>query len=204
MNILIACEESQIECLAFRARGHNCFSCDIQDTSGSHPEWHIKCDVLKVLNPLEGFISFHTCDNELHIIPKWDLIIAHPPCTYLAKSGARWLFPCGCLDSARFELGKRAREFFMALYNADCEKICIENPVPIEIFGLPTESQHIQPFYFGEPFSKLTYLWLKGLPPLMATLIVYDYKSYVFSHSSSKLRSKSFLGIAQAMAEQWG
>lgn len=204
MRVLVACEESQEVCKAFRKRGHEAYSCDLQDCSGGHPEWHIKGDVIGQLD--KG----------------WDLIIAHPPCTYMSNAGACRMYPTkGQIDEERFQKAMDAKEFFLRILNADCAKICIENPRPLNIVGLPTESQRIQPYEFGEPWSKLTYLWLKGLPPLMATLIVHDHKPYVSCGTSrnkgnkdkaghsraggaAKVRSKTFHGIAEAMAEQWG
>ena len=223
MNVLIACEESQEVCKAFRARGHNAFSCDIQECSGGHPEWHIKDDVLAVLYPDEWRgTNLHLQSGHICQIFKWDLIIAHPPCTYISAAGACRMYPRkGEIDYERLERAMRAREFFMALYNADCPRICIENPRPLKCVGLPKESQQIEPYEFGEPWSKLTYLWLKGLPPLMATEIVPDHKPFVSCGTSrnkgnpdkagasrrggaQKARSKTFPGIAKAMAEQWG
>lgn len=202
MNVLIACEESQEVCKAFRAKGHRAFSCDLQPCSGGHPEWHIQDDVLK---HLDG----------------WDLIIAHPPCTYISNAGARWLYAGHELNEQRYQKGLEGKEFFMKMLNADCEKIAVENPVPSSIYKLPKPTQIIQPFEFGEPWSKKTCLWLKGLPPLMATEIVPDHKPYCSSGSYSKthdpkykgasraggaakIRSKTFPGIAKAMADQWG
>lgn len=204
MKVLVACEESQEVCKAFRERGHEAFSCDLQKCSGGHPEWHIQGDVLDLLTQ------------------KWDIIIAHPPCTYLSNAGACRMYPHkGQIDEARFNLAMEAKEFFMMFYNADCERICIENPRPLNCVGLPKETQRIQPYEFGEPWSKLTYLWLKGLPNLQPTKIIENHKPYVScgtsrnkgnkekaGHSraggSQKVRSRTFTGIAQAMALQWG
>lgn len=132
MNILIACEESQRVCVAFREKGHNAFSCDIIECSGGHPEWHIQGDVLKVLNPslhsvgiseenVEWYgIYFQTMDGCHHFIDgKWDMLIAHPPCTYLSNAGARFLYPKGILNEERLEKGIEAKEFFMKIYNTD-------------------------------------------------------------------------------------
>ena len=203
INVLVACEESQEVCKAFRDRGHNAFSCDLQECSGGHPEWHIQDDVLK---HLDG----------------WDLIIAHPPCTYMSGAGACRMYPkAGQIDQERFAKAMEAKEFFMKILTADCQKICIENPRPLKCVELPPPSQSIQPYEYGEPWSKLTYLWLKGLPPLFPTEIVQDYKPYVSCGTSrnkgnkdksgmsrrggaQKVRSKTFPGIARAMAEQWG
>ena len=230
MNVLVACEESQRVCTAFREKGHNAFSCDILPCSGGHPEWHIQGDVLKIINPewydgrwgITPSISFETMDGDYHQFDgKWDLIIAHPPCTYLSNAGARWLYAGGELNQERYRKGLEGKEFFMAMLNADCPRIAVENPIPSSIYGLPEYSQIIQPYYFGEPWSKKTWLWLKGLEPLQPTNIVIDYKPFCSSGSysgthdpkykgasrkggSAKSRSKTFWGVARAMADQWG
>lgn len=226
MKVLIACEESQRVCTAFRAKGHEAYSCNIQDCSGGHNEWHIKGDALEVINPRVGGCSygiwFITCDGERHFVPKWDLIIAHPPCTYLSNAGAARLYPKkGELNKERYQKGLEGKAFFMAFYNADCERIAVENPIPTRIFELPKYSQIIQPYEFGHPYSKKTCLWLKNLPPLMPTdIITGNIVSWVSGGSKdskgnkrkncgmtfrdSKTKSKTFEGIASAMAEQWG
>lgn len=228
MKVLIACEESQEVCKAFRAIGHEAYSCDIQECSGGHPEWHIQSDVMKVLNPstfpfgYPKIPSFPTADGEWHDdIDRWDLIIAHPPCTYLSNAGARWLYAGHKLNKERYAKGLEAKEFFMKFWNADCPRICIENPIPSSAYNLPECTQFVQPYEYGHPFSKKTCLWLKGLPPLVPTDIVPDHKPFVSSGSyskthdpkfkgasrkggSAKSRSKTFPGIAKAMAEQWG
>lgn len=203
MRVLVACEESQAVCIAFRERGHEAYSCDIQPCSGGHPEWHLQCDALELLKL------------------KWDMIIAHPPCTYLTNAGARWLWAGYKLNQERYQKGLDAKAFFMAFYNADCSKIAVENPVPSAVFEMPPYTQVIQPYEFGHPYSKKTCLWLKGLPPLTPTQIIGDHIPYVSSGSYSKthdpkykgasrkggaakIRSKTFPGIARAMAEQWG
>lgn len=203
MKILIACEESQTVCKAFREIGHQAFSCDIIEQSGGYPEWHIQQDVTPLLN---GNCSFCTNDGMRHeIIGRWDMIIAHPPCTYMSNAGAVHMFRGGKLNEERFEKGMRAKKFFLQCLNADCEKICVENPRPLKIIGLPIQSQIIQPYEYGHPYSKATYLWLKGIKPLVPTKIVKSIGSYVqyFAHNA-KTRSKTFGGIAKAMAEQWG
>ena len=219
MNVLIACEESQTVCKAFRERGHRAFSCDLQECSGGHPEWHIQGDALQLIN---GDCTFKTADTHTHTqVGEWDLLIAHPPCTYLSNAGACRLYPhAGQLDEARLRKGIMAKDFFMAFWYARCKRICIENPMPSSVFCMPKQSQVIQPYEFGEPWSKKTYLWLKGLPPLMATEIVPDHKPFIPSGTGRKLggdsygakgcahdskpRSKTFKGIAEAMANQWG
>lgn len=220
MKVLVACEESQTVCKAFRAKGHEAYSCDIQDCSGGHPEWHIRGDVLPLIN---GNVKFTTCDSKAHKINgKWDLLIAHPPCTYLSNAGACRLYPRkGQLSQERYKKGLQAKAFFMKLYNADCEHICVENPIPSKVFDLPKYTQIIQPYEFGHPYSKKTCLWLKNLPKLKPTQIVTkNIISWVSGGSKdnygnprkqsgtkirdAKTRSKTFPGIAKAMAEQWG
>lgn len=218
MNVLIACEESQMVCIAFRNKGHNAFSCDIQECSGGRPEWHIWGDVLPLIN---GNCKFKTMDGHIHeICGKWDLIIAHPPCTYLTNAGAVRMKVNGEIQIDRFLKAVKAKEFFMALLNASCDKIAIENPTPMKIVGLPKYSQVIQPYWFGHPFSKRTCLWLKGLPPLFSTEILSWHVPYVNGgckdsngnyrrfqgrkERDQKTRSKTFPGIANAMADQWG
>lgn len=202
MNVLIACEESQTSCIEFRKLGHNAFSCDIQACSGGFPEWHIKGDCLSLI---DGSCSFFTCDGVNHYISSWDLIIAHPPCTYLSRAGSCRMFPRPhVLNYDRYEKAIAARDFFMRIYNACCEHICIENPVPLKIVGLPCHSQVIQPFMFGDPYSKMTYLRTKGLPRLIPTDVLSDYVSYIaVCGSSQKVRSKSFHGISKAFATQY-
>jgi hypothetical protein len=226
MNVLIACEESQRVCISFREKGHNAFSCDLQPCSGGHPEWHIVGDVLKIINGSKNMRTsdrfIETEDGSHYSFPeRWDLIIAHPPCTYLSNAGARWLYAGGELNTERYRKGLDGKEFFMAMLNADCPRIAVENPIPSSIYGLPEYSQIIQPYYFGEPWSKKTCLWLKGLDILQPTDIVTDHKPYCSSGSysgthdpkykgasrkggSAKSRSKTFWGIARAMADQWG
>lgn len=218
MKVLVACEESQAVCKAFRKRGHEAYSCDIIECSGGHPEWHIKQDVLPLLN---GRCDFCTADGQAHTIEgKWDLIIAHPPCTYMSKAGARWMFPkANEISQARLELAMAAKAFFFAMLNADCERIAVENPIPLKVVGLPIPSQKIQPYEYGHPYSKCTCLWLKGLPKLKPTNIIEDYKPYLPSNTggfargqggsrgvahNAKDASKTFEGVARAMAEQWG
>ena len=208
MKVLIACEESQEVCKAFRAKGHEAYSCDIQEPSGGHLEWHILGDALAVLTG--GTIT--TMDGTRHEIGKWDLLIAHPPCTYLSNAGARFLYPKGILNEDRLKLGLAAKEFFMAFYNADCEKICIENPTPSRVYELPKYTQVIQPWMFGHPVQKRTCLWLKGLEPLKPTEIVEERQSSKVpgnwfnkgGKERQQNRAKTFPGIAKAMADQWG
>ncbi len=193
MRILIACEESQAVCKAFRAKGHEAYSCDILPCSGGHPEWHIQGDVLEQLN--KG----------------WDMMIAHPPCTYLTNAGAVHLYPKGVLNQERFSKGIEARTFFTKLLEAPIERMCVENPIPSTVYGLPKYSQIIQPYEYGHPFSKRTCLWLKNLPLLTPSNIVEERQSTKIAGNwfnkggkdRQVNRSKTFQGIADAMANQW-
>lgn len=214
MNVLIACEESQRVCTAFRERGHEAYSADILEPSGGHPEWHILGDVSPLVN---GNIGFVTMDGTKHQINgKWDILIAHPPCTYISNAGVRFLYPGGggVLNEERLRKGIAATHFFLRFLYADCDRIAVENPIPSKVYGLPKYDQIIQPFMFGHPFQKKTCLWLKGLPPLMPTDYIPKEKC-----QSTKIagnwynkggkdrqgnRAKTFPGIARAMAEQWG
>lgn len=230
MKVLIACEESQAVCKAFRAKGHEAYSCDLQDCSGGHPEWHIKQDVLSLIN---GDCTFTTCDTHTHthtVIGEWDLIIAHPPCTYLTNGGAVRMFrrefkeipsygTFQLVNVERLKQGILGRDFFMAFLHAKCQRIAIENPVPMSIYMLPDPTQVIQPYEYGDPFSKKTCLWLKGLLPLEPTNVLEEYHPFInggggrkerpnyqgqtFAEGSVE-RSKTFPGIAEAMADQWG
>lgn len=212
MRILIACEESQRVCEAFRKKGHEAYSCDIIEQSGGHPEWHIKQDVLPLLN---GFCKFRTQDNTIHYINnKWDLIIAFPPCTHLCNSGQRWFTE----GKKSMKLQREAIAFFYKFVMADCDKIAIENPIGIMSSCYQKPTQIINPYQFGETECKNTCLWLKGLPPLEPTKIIpkeqrtnnlfkgiFDGKQYSWNDKeTAKLRSRTFIGIANAMAEQWG
>ena len=221
MRVLVACEESQEVCKAFRALGHEAFSCDIQECSGGHPEWHIQGDCLPLLN---GNCTFHTADTNTHTqVGKWDLIIAHPPCTYLTVTGNRWFNVERYGDKAvqRIKDREEAAEFFMAFANADCNRIAIENPVGYMSTYWRKPNQIIQPWMFGDAEEKKTCLWLKGLPNLVETNIVappnrvrfdsgrsmpkwYADAWHLSKEERSKLRSKTFPGFAKAMAEQWG
>lgn len=224
MKILVACEESQEVCKAFREKGHEAYSCDIIEPSGGHYEWHIMGDVLPLL---DGNCDFATMDGHLHMIEgEWDMIIAFPPCTHLAVSGARW-FPEKQKDFRQ----QKACVFFMHFILAHCDRIAVENPIGImsNVYEKPT--QIIQPYEYGHPTKKSTCLWLKGLPKLKPTDIVepeiekYELKSGKIASfgagigearndkgkviawndpMTAKLRSKTFTGIAKAMADQWG
>ena len=202
MRILVACEESQAVTIELRKLGHEAYSNDIVECSGGHPEWHLQQDTLELLEQ------------------KWDMIIAFPPCTYLSNAGACRLYPTkGNLDMERYKKGMRAKEFFMAILNADCEKVVVENPVSSKVFEMPKHTQEVQPYEHGHPFTKKTRLWIKGLPKLESSNEVKPEGPYVPSGTGrkdiskygaakrsggdSKNRSKTFPGIAKAMATQW-
>ncbi len=207
MKILIACEESQTITKAFRKKGHEAYSCDLQAESGGHPEWHIKGDALK-----EAYSG------------KYDLMIAHPPCTYLAVSGARWMYnKDGSRNEERWNNQLDALEFVQKLMDAPIDKIAVENPVSVISSQIRKPDQIIQPYHFGDEATKTTCLWLKGLPLLTHTNVVgkgekVTYKSgkshpkwYADALSKAKtkaerqkLRSKTFTGIANAIVDQWG
>jgi hypothetical protein len=212
MNVLVACEESQRVTTEFRRLGHNAFSCDIIDQSGGHPEWHIMQDVVPLLN---GNCKFRTTDGTEHEIDgKWNLLIGHPPCTYISNAGARFLYPQGVLNEKRLRQGIEATHFFLRILYADCDHIAVENPIPSSVYCLPPYTQVIQPYNFGHPLKKKTCLWLKGLPELQHTKEIppEDCQSTKiagnwFNHGGKdrqRNRAKTFPGIAKAMAEQWG
>lgn len=237
MKVLVACEESQRVCIEFRKKGHEAYSCDIEPCTGGHPEWHIEGDVIPLL---DGVCDFKTSDNEQHSIEdRWDMIIAFPPCTHLAVSGAAWF------EKKRNDGRQREGiDLFGKILKADCERIAVENPVNIvggnylkqwfpdlqEKYDFKKCTQIIQPFEYGHNAKKATCLWLKNLTKLTPTNIVDAGEFYIspkgrkFSVGSSsdmardengkilswndprtaKIRSKTFPGIAKAMAEQWG
>ena len=226
MRVLVACEESQEVCKAFRALGHEAYSCDIQECSGGHPEWHILGDCIPILG---GRCNVVTMDGTKHTIPdRWDLLIAHPPCTYLSNVATRH-FSLRCTPAekvmARWEERARGAIFFMYFALADCPRICVENPVGFMNSNYRKPDQIIHPYMFAESeedreqyVTKATCLWLKGLPllktnglPRPDNAVIYGrYRSGKkktwedrFSRSG-KVRSKTFPGIARAMAEQWG
>lgn len=233
MKVLVACEESQAVCRAFRERGHEAYSCDTQECSGGHPEWHIMGDCMPII---DGMCEFTTMDDAVHRIDgKWDLLIAHPPCTHLAVSGA-------CRFAAKREDGRQREglEFFLRLLFADCDRVCVENPVNIvsgkyvlkwfpdvaEKYSLPIKpTQTIQPYEYGHPESKKTCLWLRGLSPLKPTKVLQLPECGYWANQTPdgqnklivdgrwigyndprtpKYRSKTYQGIAEAMAAQWG
>lgn len=234
MKVLVACEESQTVCKAFREKGHEAYSCDIIDPSGGHPEWHIIGNVLPLL---DGCCEFTTMDGTKHVLDgRWDMILAFPPCTHLAVSGAKFF------EQKRND-GRQAQgiSFFCQFLTADCDRIAIENPVNIisgeyvrkwfpqmcERYGLPRKPDCVvQPYEHGDHARKKTCLWLKGLPPITPTNVVDWGEIGPDGHSvgagmyklkdengksipyhdprTAKIRSKTFPGIAQAMADQWG
>ena len=230
-NVLIACEESQTVCKAFRKLGFNAYSCDILPCSGGHPEWHLHCDVLGVIRDKRGVLE---TGEDFFLDGEWDLMIAHPPCTYLSVSGARWYYHPNDKDlpveqrrphpnfPTRAQDRKEAIEFFLALANANIPRIALENPVGImsKLFRKP--NQIVQPYWFGDEATKTTCLWLKNLPDLTPTKIVGKGERVVLSSGKSlpkwysdsfntkistemrrTLRSKTFQGFADAMADQW-
>lgn len=216
MRVLVACEESQAVCMAFRDLGHEAYSCDVQHCAlYIHMEWHIVEDALAVIRTPCTFV---TVDGAQHTVEAWDLLIAHPPCTYLTSAGAVRLFDHNhrIKDPDRYERGLAARRMFMAFLGANVPRIAVENPTPMKIWGLPSYSQIVEPWQFGEPWRKRTCLWLKGLPKLRPTQVVTPRGLWVNanskhkdeyelrSHNNQKTRSKTFPGIARAMAEQWG
>ena len=175
MKVLVACEESQEVCKAFRMRGHEAYSCDIVKPSGGHPEWHILGNAIPILTG--GQVT--TMNGAIHDVGRWDLLVAHPPCTYLSNAGAGFLWKGKELQADRVMKGIQGRDLFMRFWWADIPKICIENPVPSKVFCLPAYTQIIQPYEYGHPYTKRTCLWLKGLPPLFPTDIVVPEKSWV-------------------------
>ena len=233
MNVLVACEESQRVCSAFRAKGHNAFSCDLLPCSGGFPEYHIQQNVLSILNP-ERFIGicFNTCDGEFHRFDKWDLIIAFPPCTFLTVTGNRWFNVSRYGDSAlaRLKERKKAIDFFMQFVNARCDRIAIENPIGVMSSRFRKPDQIVHPYQFAfsdaERYVKSTCLWLKNLSPLQPLHTQKpDIKYHTWIDSNGRVKrqaqwyyntrclpysqrsliaSKTPYGLAEAMAEQWG
>lgn len=228
LKVLVACEESQAVTKEFRAKGHEAYSCDIIECSGGHPEWHIKADVLPILN---GNCQFETTDGEKHNLDgKWDMIIAFPPCTYLTNAGTRhFSLKCNSVEKVekRIKLRSQAKDFFMKFVEADCDKIVIENPVGFMNSNYRKPDQIVHPYYFGDNAKKRTCFWIKGLEKLNYTNVLPEPSPmYICEGEKSKgkkigwcegmrgikggqeerakARSKTFPGIAKAMAEQWG
>lgn len=217
MDILVGCEESQALTIELRKLGHRAFSCDVIDPSGGHPEWHIRQNVLPLLN---GRCSFETLDGKTHTIDgRWDMIIAFVPCTKTSNAGARHLYKGGLLNIPRYYEGLCGKALFLAVWAADCEKVIIENPTPSKVFDYPEPTQAIQPYQFGHPFTKKTLLWERGVEPLVPTNIVEPERTWcpsgsysgkhgeqhkgMFTTDRARNRSKTFPGVAKAMAEQW-
>lgn len=219
MKILVACEESQAVTIELRKLGHEAYSCDLLSCSGHHPEWHIRFNCLPLLN---GFCDFYTEDHRHHVIDnRWDMIIAFPPCTKTTNAGARHLWAGGKLNMQRYYDGLCGKALFMAILHADCDKIAIENPTPSAIFDYPKPTQSIQPYEHGHSATKRTCLWLKGLEPLKPSNVVDKpvYGEFMQANGKTrktcwemeqlggkdraKNRSKTFPGIAKAMATQW-
>lgn len=217
MKVLIACEESQAVCIEGRKLGHEVYSCDIQECSGGHPEWHIQGDVIPLLN---GNCTFKTMDGVEHrIAGEWDMIIAFVPCTKTSNAGARHLYKGGKLNLQRYYDGLCGKALFLTVWAANCDKVIIENPTPSKVFDYPEPTQKIQPFQFGHPFTKLTLLWERGVAPLVPTCIVFPERTWcpsgsysgkhnekhrgMFTADRARNRSKTFPGVAKAMAQQW-
>jgi hypothetical protein len=231
LNILVACEESQAVTLELRLLGHNAYSCDILNCSGGHPEWHFNCDVFEVIKNKGGVLQN---GKKIQLKKDFDLMIAHPPCTYLAVSGAQWYYHPNDKDlpinsrrpHPRYPNRTRDREealkFFIDLMNVPIEKIAIENPIGIVSSRYRKPDQIVHPYQFGDEASKATCLWLKNLPKLEPTKIVGKGERVTFKSGKSQpkwysdafskaktpeerrtMRSKTFIGIAKAMAEQW-
>ncbi|MEO6302172.1 MAG: DNA cytosine methyltransferase [Bacteroidia bacterium] len=200
-RVLVGCEESQEVTKAFRNLGIEAYSCDLQECSGGHPEWHLQMSVFDAIELIK---------------PK--LAIFHPPCTFMSRAGARWMYPtAGNICPERLKLAMEAKEFFMNCLNVDIEFIAVENPLPLKVVGLPKETQVIQPYEYGHEYSKRTHLWLKNLPKLKPTDIKENYVPYLPSNTGGAKRgqkatyksitqkesSKTFQGVAKAMANQW-
>lgn len=200
INVLIACEESQSECTAFLDAECNAYSCDLQECTGHHPDRHIVGDVRQLFIP--GSIVTTQTGEQL-IVPTWDLIIAHPPCTYLSRAAGAFLYRGHTINPGRYKLGLQAADFFREMLNAPARYVAVENPVPFKVFKLPPPSCAVNPSDFGSPWLKKTLYWLKNLPPLMTTCTHPMPRSYVHCTKGGKKRSKSFDCISKAMVEQW-
>lgn len=202
IKILVGCEESQEVTKAFRSLGFEAYSCDLQDCSGGCPEWHLKMDLFDAIN-----------------LVKPTLGIFHPPCTYMSRAGARWMYPkAGEISNERLRLAMDAKDFFVKCLNSEIKYVAVENPLPLKIVQLPKETQVIQPYEYGHGYSKRTHLWLKNLPNLIPTNILDTYipylpsntggakrgQKYMYKNITQKDSSKTFTGIAEAMAKQWG
>lgn len=211
-NVLVACEESQVVTVEFRKRGFTAYSCDLQNPSGKQLEYHILGDAIRLLKTP---VTFRTMDGKKHQVSKWHLLIAHPPCTYICKASAVRMFKDKILNTERYNSLLQACDFFMEFLNAPIELVCVENPVPLRIAPIPRPSTYIEPYWFGEPYSKKTCLWLKNLPPLLPTIISTNYEKWVNGGnsyktqkrgkvSSQKMRSRTFQKVAEQFAKQYG
>lgn len=211
LNVLIACEESQAECKAFRDLGHNAYSCDIMPCQiKGNPDWHIQEDVTPYL---QGKTEFKLQSGKQGSVDKWDLIIAHPPCTYLSKVSARWLYKEPLeyhkingkeyfINEYRYDKLLKGREFFYKCLNAKAKYLAVENPLPMRLAQLPSPSCYADPSWYGVKYTKKTCYWLKNLPPLMAEIIYPNPRCFVTS-SRGKYRSRTFSQLAEAIAKQW-
>lgn len=211
LNVLIACEESQAECLAFRQLGHNAYSCDIQPCRPKgHPEWHIQGDVTALLDGCHDFVTQY---GSQHHVSSWDLIICHPPCTYLSKVGSlhlynnpdKWVITNkGILfvNGERYDSMVQGRNFFFRCLDAPANYVAVENPIPMKIAALPRPDCYVCPSWFGVKYTKKTLYWLKNLPPIMAEIDYPSPRCYVTA-SRGKYRSRTFPQLANAIAKQW-
>lgn len=209
INVLIACEESQAECLAFLRHGANAYSCDLQKAR-YRPDRHIMGDVRPLLH---GGVQFKTEDGQTHHVPRWNLIVAHPPCTYLCKVGSPWLYVNPDrwvtihakrvqVNEQRWKAMKDARLFFYECLQADADYVAVENPLPMACAQLPKPSAFVQPAWYGVKYTKKTLYWLRNLPPLMPELEHPNPKDFTYA-SRGKYRSRTFPQVADAMARQW-
>lgn len=217
LRVLVACEESQRTCTEFRKLGHEAYSCDIIPCSGGHPEWHIQADCLPLL---DGDCKFETADEVEHYVKEWDIVIAHPPCTFLTLTANSWYEVEKYGEKAR----KRQRDrykaivFFMHFVLAHSKRVAVENPVGVMNTAYRKPDCIVHPYMFGDDAKKKTCFWLKGLPPLMPTEWIepttvptghgtdspwHAYTWNLPKEERSRERSKTFPGIAKAMAEQW-
>lgn len=200
INILIACEESQVECKAFRELGFNAYSCDIQKCAGKHPEWHIQGDVTPYL---DGLSIFKTMDGKAHKLRCWHLIIAHPPCTYLCRLSGVQLFKGHVRNEERWQKSIEGAKFFYRCLNAKAEYVAVENPVPLKCVGLPRPNFYTCPSWFGHKYTKKTLWWAPKLPPVLPTIIYPNPKCFV-TYSRGKYRSRTFKNVGKEMAKEWG
>lgn len=201
LYVLIACEESQAETTAFRAYGHRAYSCDVKECSiTGNPRWHIKGDVTPFLQGRKQFVTQAGLKEK---VPRWDLIICHPPCTYLSKISSVHMVIDGMVQQERYIKMLQAREFFFKCLNADAQYVAVENPIPMQRAELPPPSCYACPSWYGEPYTKKTLYWTKNLPPLMAAQTI-EKPTSLLSSTSGKYRSRTSRRMAVAIAQQWG